>query len=115
MTNANSQARAAQEKRTIHAGLIAGQFSRPNLVPPLTNFLPNGGMEGEQSKTHNGRKKENHPYASCILNSYCLVVTEYRVANSLSSFVLALRSKMGNSIGIPIEFSQEDGNQHSQL
>ncbi len=41
--------------------------------------------------------------------------TEYRVINSQPSFVLALRSKMANSIGIPIEDSQEDGNQHSRL
>ncbi len=41
--------------------------------------------------------------------------TEYRVANSESSFVLALCSKMGNSIGIPIEDLQEDGKQHSRL
>jgi hypothetical protein len=40
--------------------------------------------------------------------------TEYRVANSQSSFVLAHRSKMTNSIGIPFEDLQEDGNQHSQ-
>ncbi len=41
--------------------------------------------------------------------------TEYRVANSQSSFILAHCSKMANSIGIPIEDSQEDGNQHSRL
>ena len=41
--------------------------------------------------------------------------TEYRVANSQTSFVLALRSKMEISIGIPIEDSQEDGDQHRQL
>ncbi len=45
----------------------------------------------------------------------CGGITEYRVANSESSFVLALRSKMENSIGIPIEDSQEDGSQHSRL
>jgi hypothetical protein len=33
----------------------------------------------------------------------CSSSTEYRVANSQSNFVLALRSKMANSIGIPIE------------
>jgi hypothetical protein len=37
------------------------------------------------------------------------------VANSQSSFVLSLRSKMENSIGIPIEDLQEDGNQHGWL
>jgi hypothetical protein len=41
--------------------------------------------------------------------------TEYTVANFQSSFVLALCSKMGNSTGIPVEDSKEDGNQHSRL
>jgi hypothetical protein len=41
--------------------------------------------------------------------------TEYRVTNSQSSFVLAVCSKVENSIGIPIGDLREDGNQHSQL
>jgi hypothetical protein len=47
---------------------------------------------------------------------FLLQATEYIVAKSQSSFVLTLCSKMANSIGIPIEDLQEDGNQqHSRL
>jgi hypothetical protein len=41
--------------------------------------------------------------------------TEYREANSQASSVLPFCSTMANSIGIPIEDSQEDGNLHSRL
>jgi hypothetical protein len=40
--------------------------------------------------------------------------TEYRVANSQSSFVVALCSKMEKSIGNHTDDLQEDGNQHSR-